>query len=179
MFLGLVFGFCSQLGQGQSASTTLYFLIDDSHQQWCGYTREADYEAKAEHARPDLEGRAVYLNNRLSKLVVFQGSVSGDWSVEDEYTLDKSENIQTFRREIVNLSHDVKEERNFLIRNGKVIKQKTVGHRVYSNDVTTERLEGDYKPIVRKAISFPFWSFLLEHHTKILSTGQACASIDK
>ncbi|MEO5923981.1 MAG: hypothetical protein ABIR70_09155 [Bryobacteraceae bacterium] len=182
IFLGrlFVFGLCSQLGRSQNAGTAIYFQRDDSNQQWCGYTSESDHKAKVKQTRPDLEGTATYLNNRLSKLVVFRvGSESGDWSVEDEYTLDKNGNIQALKRKIVSFPDDVIEERYFLIRDGKAIRQKTTGHTVRSNEVTKERLKEEYEPIVRKATAFPFWSFLRYHHTAILSTGQTCASTGK
>src|SRR5438105_1126583 len=109
----------SAVGSTQITGKKLFFIRDDSGQKWCGYASESESKAEAHRLHARVEGEVDYVNDRVSAIVSLQSAESGDWEVEDRYTLDKSEKLQTLLREITALIENVKEEQRFLVQDGK------------------------------------------------------------
>jgi len=166
----------SQVKQGQAAGQEIFLLKDDQHHQWCGYNSKSESKSEADRLNARIIVGVQYSNNRISAVHVTEGDESGDWNVDDQYSFDKDEKLQTLSRVIDNFSIGITQEELFQIQNGKAIKQSSTSRSRRTGQPTKE-LSGDYLPevpIITSTTAFPFWSFVQDKRSEILSKGKAC-----
>jgi hypothetical protein len=160
---------------GQLKTQKLYFLRDDSAKQWCGYTNQTVENAEFGRMHSVLDGEVDYTNGQVSRIVFTLNSVSGDWDVQDEFIVDKDERFNTVRRSIVNLTHGVEEVQQFIVQDGKAIRQSTTTRALQTGE-PAPALTDDYGAVITTVTAFPFWTFVKERHQQILSEGKLCVA---
>jgi len=172
IFLSLVFAECSQ---EQVKGNAVYFLRDDSHQQWCGYASESRFKAQIQPLRALVLGAANYANGRLLALRLTQTDETGDWAVNDEYARDKSGKFEALRRRIEILPEDSSEEQLFVIHNGRAIKQRSVYHELRTGKVSQKSVNWFKAPPVMTDIeAFPFSPLIGSRRNDVWSAGSVC-----
>jgi len=154
------------------------FLVRDHRgQQWCGYQNRLESKDQAERLDALIIVEVKYVNNRVSTVYVTENAESGDWRVEDKYSLDEGEMLQSLSRGIENFTLGITQKELFRIQRGEAIKQSS-NSRASGTGKPTNELSGPYLPdvkIVTNLHSFPFWSFVRDKREEVWAKGRACS----
>jgi hypothetical protein len=172
--------FCCASPQGRSSKPPdleIFIIRDDQHQQWCGYKNRSESRAEAERLKAMVVVGVEYSGVNISTVHVTEGDESGDWNVDDRYSLDKRGMLQSLSRVIDNFSIGITQDEIFRMRNGRAVKERT-SSRSRRTGAATKELSGDdlpVVPIVTRVDSFPFWILVRDKLHEIQSQGKACA----
>jgi hypothetical protein len=85
---------CAQSGSNMPVGTAVYFLKDEMHRQWCRYARQSELKAHIRAVRAMTVGNVEYKNGRVFTIRVREQDETGDWEVQDEYTVDSAGKIR-------------------------------------------------------------------------------------
>jgi hypothetical protein len=166
---------CAQSGANVPVVTAVYFLKDEVHRQWCGYARESQLKAHIEAVRAMNLGKTDYKNDRVVAVRVIEGDETGDWEVQDEYTVDGAGRIRTLKRTVNIVPEDTREEQDFLITNGKVTQRRSTRRELRTGKRTQKRVEWfQAPPVVTRLQNFPFSELIFAKRQAVWSTGQVC-----
>jgi hypothetical protein len=169
----------AQTTSPEHSTKTIYFLKDDARNEWCGYASEAQFKSQVEPRMAREVGGADY-DSYLTTVHFTEEDETGDWTVFDEYTLDKSGVIRSLIRKIEIIPENAAEQYRFRIENGKAV---TVGTTFRELDTgrPRKRAVGWFKqpPIVTDPKTFSFWRFLQSEREEVLSKGEACTPVSR
>lgn len=176
LFLAGVFSATAFAQSGKdAAATTVYFLEDPSGMQWCGYASRVRMEQQTQTLMAMVNGAADYRGRRLSTIKVSESDETGDWAVNDEYTIGPRGNVQTIRRTINIIPEDNSEEQLFDVRDGKIIKRKDSRRELRSGKPTEKTVDWFQPPRLISAVdSFPFSVLITTLKQSVLSKGELC-----
>jgi len=165
--------------RSESVSTREIFVVkDDQHDQWCGYRSKVESKSEAQRLNSTVVVGVKYDNGQIASIHVTEGDDSGDWNVDDQYLLDKKENLKTLSRVIDNSTLGVTQKEQFKIANGKAIRQSIVS-RTSRTGERAEELSGDYLPevpVVPNIQMFAFWPFIRAKQQEIWIKGKVCVA---
>jgi len=100
---------------------------------------------------------------------------TGDWAVNDEYTLDESETIRSLKRTINIIPEDNSEEQLFLIKNGKAIKQSSTHRELRTSKPAKGTVNWFEAPrVITEIKAFPFATLITKKQQVVWSTGEVC-----
>jgi hypothetical protein len=169
--------FALLVGQTSAQEKMVCFLKDDAHQQWCGYSSEAKMKDQVQPLNALVLGCAKYVNGHVSVLRITETDETGDWAVNDEYTLNNAEKIVTLKRTINILPGNTSEEQLFIIENGKAAKQGSV-YRELRTGRATQRSADWFQPlpVFTDKQAFPFSSLLIGKRFDVWAKGKVCVS---
>ena len=152
----------------------VYFLKDDSHKQWCGYSSESLLKTQVQVLMAMVVGAVDYKDDRVSAVHVTEVDETGDWAVNDEYTLDANE-IQSLKRTINIIPEDNSEEQLFRISNGKAIKQQSTNRELRTGKPTQNTVSWfKSPPVITEIKAFPFATLITGKQHAVWSTGAVC-----
>ena len=154
----------------------IFFLHDADEHQWCGYANKDNWTSHFQREDVDVMGSLMYSNRRITQINMRQISASGDWALDDEYTLNPSQNLQQLKRDLGYFSENERVLESFRIRDGKAV----LISRSASN-LTTHKPSSSSRPIdafgswpiITKVTDFPFQS-LLQAIGEVRSKGSYC-----
>jgi len=170
--LNLAFG---PSGQNQKAGKTLYFLKDELSQQWCGYSSETEFKAQVQERSAYVVGGADYADGHIVAVRFTQADDTGDWTVNDEYTLNTYGNITSLKRMIHIVSDDSSEEQRFIIKNGKVVPKSSVLRKLHLGSASQKSVSGfDAPRVITTTTDFPFWELMGSKGDAVWSKGSVC-----
>jgi hypothetical protein len=153
----------------------VYFLKDDSHKQWCAYASESRFKAQIQSLRALVVGGADYADGRLLTIRLTETDETGDWAVNDEYTVNGSGKIQTLKRTVNILPEDSSEEQLFVIEKGSAVKQRSVYHELRTGKVTQKPVNWFQAPaVITDAEAFPFLPLIGSRRNEVWSRGSLC-----
>jgi hypothetical protein len=177
LFLSWAF---AQSGANRVTGKAVYFLEDDLHKQWCGYASQSQFKAEVQSLKAMVVGGADYANGRVSRVRVTETDETGDWAVNDEYTFDKNERIQTLKRTTNILPEDTSEEQLFLIENGKAVKQRSTYRELRTGKATQKTVDWFHAPpVITNIRAFPFSPLIGSKRFEIWSKGEACTHVSQ
>jgi hypothetical protein len=156
------------------------FLVEDrQHHQWCAYASKSDSRSEAERLKAMVVVGVDYSKGRISAMHVTQWDESGDWSVDDKYSLDQNQKLRTLSRVTDNFSLGITQDQLFQMENGKAIRERSAS-RASRTGKTTEDLSSDDLPdvaIMTDLQSFPFWPLIRDKRQEVLSKGRVCTAV--
>jgi hypothetical protein len=174
-------GLAVSLGWAAAQSTTqtreIFIINDNQHARWCAYKNKA--ESRSESQRMDstvVAGVQYGSDGRVATVHITQGDESGDWSVDDRYSLDKSGNITALSRVIDSFTLGVTEEERFRIYKGKATRVSIVS-RASRTGQSAQPLTGDYLPdvpVITNVESFSFWPIVRDKRNEVWSKARVC-----
>lgn len=154
---------------------TLYFLKDDSHMQWCGYATEARLKDQVQSLMAMVIGGAEFANGRLSTVKITEADETGDWAVNDEYTVGADGKIRSLRRTINIIPEDNSGEQRFVVKDGRAIKQSDIHHELRTGKPTQNSVDWfKAPPVTTEVTSFPFFTLITSKKHVVWSTGEVC-----
>ncbi len=170
----------AQSNENSKAGKTIYFLKDDSHKQWCGYASESRFKAQIQALAAMIVGGADYSDGRVSTLHFTETDETGDWAVNDTYTLNESGVPESLKRTINILPEGTSEEQFFLIQNGKAIKQRSTYRDLSTGKPTQKRVDW-FKgpPVMTKLETSPFSTLIGSKRMEVMSKGETCIRMEK
>jgi len=158
-----------------TGTRTIYYLQDAAHKQWCGYSSEARMKSQIQPLRSMILGKAEYENDRVSKILVTEADETGDWAVNDEYAVSGNGKIQSLKRTINIIPEDISEEQQFVIENGKPVKQRSALRELRTGRPTQKSVDWFQPPTIVISINgFPFSGLLLSKKEAIWLNGELC-----
>lgn len=167
----------AQSGASHSAGSSIYFLKDDLHERWCGYASESRFKTEVQLLRAQVVGKTDYMNGRVSVVHVTITDESGDWAVNDDYTLDNNQNVRSLKRTINILPEDTSEEQLFVMEKGQPHRQRSAYRDLRSGQSTRKRVDWfQAPPIITELTNFPFGALIFESQYRIWTSGQECVS---
>ena len=165
----------SAFGQSGGGRKVVYFLQDDVHTQWCGYSSETAFKAQVQPLRAMIVGKVDYTDSRPSTIQVTETDETGDWAVNDEYALDASGRVQALKRTINILPEDMSEQQAFVIRDGKADLQRSTYRELRSGKPTEKRVSWfEPPPVVTSVHAFPFSALITGKQQAVWASGRAC-----
>jgi len=168
-------GVCAQRNAGGSAGKAVYFLKDDAHQEWCGYASEARFRALIQPMQAMVVGRVDYTEGRVSAVLVTEEDETGDWSVNDEYSLGQDGRVRALKRTINVIPEDVREVQEFTIRNGKAYRTGDSYRELSSGKPTENRADWfEPPPVITSLENFPFFGLVVGKQNSVWTSGEAC-----
>jgi len=163
------------LAQSGADAKTIYFLEDESHMQWCGYANESRFKAQVQSLMAMVIGGADYTSGRLSTIHVTEADQTGDWAVNDEYTLGVDGRIRSLKRTINIIPEDNSEEQLFVVKNGKAIKQRSVHRELQTGRPTKNTVNWFHaSPVITEIKAFPFSALITEKQEDVRSAAEVC-----
>jgi hypothetical protein len=151
----------AQSRASHSKGRTLYFLKDDTRKEWCGYASEHRLRSAVQPLRAMVVGAADYTDGRVSAVHITEVDETGDWAVNDVYTLDENERIATLTRTINIIPEDTSEEQIFRMRDGKAIKQRSTYRELRTGNPTRNTVDWfEPPPVVTNTDTFHFWALI-------------------
>jgi hypothetical protein len=145
------------------------------HRQWCRYARQSELKAHIRAVRAMTVGNVEYKNGRVFTIRVIEQDETGDWEVQDEYTVDGAGRIRTLKRTVNIVPEDTREEQDFLITNGKVTQRRSTRRELRTGKRTQKRVEWfQAPPVVTRLQNFPFSELIFAKRQAVWSTGQVC-----
>ncbi|HXE11606.1 MAG TPA: hypothetical protein VN633_05770 [Bryobacteraceae bacterium] len=122
-----------------------------------------------------IVGEVDYKNGRVHAIHITEVDETGDWAVNDEYTLDESETIQSLKRTINIIPEDNSEEQLFLIKNGKAIKQSSTHRELRTSKPAKGTVNWFEAPrVITEIKAFPFATLITKKQQVVWSTGEVC-----
>ena len=171
----LLGGAFAQSSANRPKGRVLYFLKDNTHRQWCGYGNESQFKAQIQSVGAMVVGRVDYTNGHVSAVHVTQADETGDWAVNDEYSLDDHEKIRTLKRTINIIPEDTSEEQLFLISNGKAIKRRSIYRELRTGKQTQKSVDWfESPPVITDLPAFDFSALVVGKRQAVWSNGEAC-----
>jgi hypothetical protein len=167
----------AQSGVNPDTGKKVYFLNDDSHNQWCGYASESRLKAQVQTLRAMVVGGVDYKNGRVSVVHVTEADETGDWAVNDEYTFDENEKIRNLKRTINIIPEDSSEEQLFVIESGKAIKRRSTHRALRTGKPIQAQNTPDWfepPPVITELKAFPFATLISGRQQAVWSTGEVC-----
>jgi hypothetical protein len=177
LFLGWAF---AQGGPGGTTEgKTVYFLKDSAHKQWCAYASESQLRTQVQSLRAMVVGGVDYVGGRVSAVHVTQSDETGDWAVNDDYSVDEAGKIQRLRRTINILPEDNSEEQVFLLASATPFLQSST-HRELRTGKPTQKTVGWFHapPVVASLRAFPFAALIGGGRQDAWANGTACVPDD-
>ena len=107
---------------GQSVAPdedVIYVLLDGSRSRWCAYASKDRWAAKTEQVGPDMLGYLEYRHDRLQRINLRVAADTGDWIVDDSYTVDQIGQLVGLSRVIRYFSERELRSERFAIQGGK------------------------------------------------------------
>jgi hypothetical protein len=170
--LGLAFG---QSGGSGSTGRAIYFLRDDARRQWCGYASQSRFKAQVQPLRAEVFGKVDYRNSRVSRVYVTETDETGDWAVNDEYSVDDDGKLRTLKRTINILPEGTSEEQLFAMENGKANRRRSTYHELRSGRPTEKHVDWfEAPPVIASPQEFPFFALIAGKQQSIWSGGEVC-----
>ena len=145
----------------------LYLLFDESRSEWCGYRDIAEW---TRHSRIAVSTILVIIRSpdAPGEIGVQQRTPTGDWIVDDRYTIDRASNLTGLTRMLVYFSEDARKESVYRIAGGRAALVSSAA----TSLATGARLalppaidQYDDWPVITDIKKFPF-SFFLSTWTK-------------
>ena len=118
---------------GENAST-LYMLLDDHKNQWCGYHDEKRWRSAIDEIG-SMDTASVDFANEHPKTVKITHAdepEAGDWIVYDRYDLDEHGVVRSLERTANVLSGDVSKKEVFEFRDGRFLPKSVVARSLQS-----------------------------------------------
>ena len=106
----------------------MFLVEDEPRQRWCGYASRKLSRSEAERLKGEIVVGVEYSGDRVSALHVTRWDESGDWRVDDKYSLDKNQRLQALMRVTDNFSLGITEDQLFQIKNGTAVKESSASH---------------------------------------------------
>ena len=170
------------LGCAAAQSTTqareMFIINDSQHERWCAYRNKGESRSESQRMDSTVVAGVLYGDDgRVATVHVTEGDESGDWSVDDRYSLDKSGNMMALSRVIDSFILGITEEERFRIYGGKATRVSVVS-RASRTGQSAQPLTGDYLPdvpVITSVQSFPFWPIVRDKQREVWSKGRVCA----
>jgi len=155
---------------GTAAQDTLtrgasrFLLLDTRSSEWCAYTEHGRWRADVEAVNSPVVATVAYSNRRHPTVItVTEESESGDWMVDDIYSLSPSGQVQTLKRTISMLPGDLQIEQWYAFKEGKPVMQSAVQRSLSQHKPRTMKSAWlPDVPIVSDIRRFPFYG-LVDH----------------
>jgi hypothetical protein len=96
----------------------IYFLRDNDEQKWCGYVRKDEWTARFEKTDTNVAGYVLYSGRDMVQINVRQTSVSGDWALDDKYTLGAHQTFVQLDRDLGYFSENERVKERYRFTNG-------------------------------------------------------------
>lgn len=165
----------AQSGAARVAAKTLYFLRDDHDKRWCGYADKSRLEAQVRSLGAMVVGGVDYTNGRVTTVDITEEDETGDWAVNDEYTLDENERMRTLKRTINIIPGNTSEEQVFRVQGGKAIKLRSTYRDLRTGKPTNSRADWfEPSPVITSLQAFPFWMLIATKRQVVWTAGEAC-----
>lgn len=175
----LLLSLLGQKSASQITVRTIYFLKDDASKQWCGYASESKFKDQIRLLRALDVGAADFQHFSLSTVHWTQTDETGDWAVNDEYSLNNKQEIRTLNRTINILPERLSEEQSFIIRDHTVIQQSDEHYELGTRQTTQKSVDWFKAPPVFTEVRYlPFSPLIVSKKSEIWSKGVACISIE-
>jgi hypothetical protein len=160
-------------GKDDVAGSTVYFLRDDLHERWCGYSSESRFQKQVQSVVARFAGGADFSDDRILMLHISETDESGDWAVYDVYTFDAEGKLHRLERTMYIMG--IKEQQFFLIRNGKATKQRQLGP-----GKAAQKFVNWFKapPVMVSLEGAPFSVLIGTKRPQVLSNGELCFPIE-
>ena len=158
----------------QPVAKKVFFLEDVAAKQWCAFRDESAWRAAVQNARSMQVGVLIYSNNRLSQVDVTEEDETGDWAVNDRYSIDDRGRIARLSRTINVIPGDRSALQRFSIRDGKAKLAKTISKQLRTGKTLIDPAAVwlPQSQVTTNTKKFPF-SALLESR-RIKTAGKFC-----
>lgn len=156
------------------------FLVEDPQsRRWCGYSSKSASKSEAERLNAMVVVGVENTNGLISTVHVTEWDESGDWSVDDTYSLDKKQKLQTLLRVTDNFSLGITQERQYRIENGEAVMKSSRSRAGRTGTPIADLSSDDLPdvPITSDLRSFPFWPLIRDRRHEVLSKGVACEAV--
>ena len=171
--------FCAAVSGQTTTDRVVYILHDEAKHSWCGYLNKEQWTSDLGRADADITGYLEYSQARLSQVNLREAAVTGDWVVDDKYTVSPKGELTELKRVISYYSENEQRRQQFDLREGKgklvdssIIDLKT------GRPLEVPRLNSKFDtwPLFVRFTDFPFKA-LLRQVDKAQSTGVHCVSV--
>ncbi len=167
----------AQNGARRPMEKRIYVLQDETHRLWCGYATESRFRVQVQTLKAPIVGTIDYSGGRVVAISLTQTDETGDWAVNDEYTLDAAGDVLTLRRKTNIIPEDISEEQAFRVSNGKATLRSSA-YRLLSSGMPTDKRVDWFEPpsVIMKLRDFPFTSLLTVSRQDMLRVGGTCVA---
>lgn len=163
----------------QVARRTLFILNDIRREQWCAYKDESRWRDTAVTLGARHNAEVDFVNRTPQTVVITLNADSGDWAVEDTYSLTPSESPRRLRRRILHEAGGFIEESVFAIENDRARLERRETKSAYSGQLMQSQRESQYYffpdfAIITRMRDFPFHSILTGEHPEVWTEDRVC-----
>jgi hypothetical protein len=102
-----------------TANQVTYILHDDSQNRWCGYSSKERWTTEFREVEADTLGYVERSQGRISQINLRETAITGDWVVDDTYTVSATEQLIELNRTVSYFSENEQRRQRFSIRDRK------------------------------------------------------------
>ena len=177
----LISSAAAQVQPGGGINREIFLVENGNRLQWCAYASKSDSEIDRKVLNAMSVASVKYTNGRISAAEVTEWDESGDWNVDDEYTIDGSGTIQALTRTIDNFTEGITQEEKYKIQNGKATKEKSSAKDRRNGQPAEELSSYDFPtlPIITTVRGFEFFPLISDAGRRANSTGKACITVTR